>query len=129
MPDQIDPETGEITQEPAVESTTYFNSLDQFVRDFVCPVFRRNVGEPGRAEHRWSAQWWKSSEAIIRLEAIWRTFEQARQDPTGMSAWLRDHADYHLNVLMSPNGPFANSHESSTMDKSLPYERPPEGLF
>ena len=55
MPDQIDPETGEITQEPAVESTTYFNSLDQFVRDFVCPVFRRNVGEPGRAEHRWLA--------------------------------------------------------------------------
>ena len=57
MPDQIDPETGEITQEPAVESTTYFNSLDQFVRDFVCPVFRRNVGEPGRAVTVWTTSY------------------------------------------------------------------------
>ena len=129
MPDQTDATAGAIDQEPEEAPTTYFKNLDQFVREFVCPVFRRNVGEPGRAEHRWSAQWWKSSEAIIRLEAMWRTFEQARQDPTGMSAWLRDHADYHLGILMSPNGPFANSRDTATLDKPLPYQAPPNGLF
>ena len=128
MPEHVNKETGEITETPA-EPTTYFPNLDAFVREFICPIFRRNVGEAGRAEHRWSAQWWKSAEAIIRLEALWRTFEQARLDPTAMSAWLRDHADYHLNVLMSPNGPFANSKDVSTLDKPLPYENPPNGLF
>lgn len=129
MPEHVDPQSGELTSEPATQVSAFFPTLDAFVRDFVCPIFRRNVGEPGRAEHRWSARWWTSAEAIIRLEAMWRTFEQARLDPTGMSAWLRDHADYHLGVLMSPNGPFGNSHDKSTFDQPLPYEAPPRGLF
>jgi len=37
--------------------TLYYGSVDEFVREFVCPPFRRNVGEEGRADHRWSARW------------------------------------------------------------------------
>lgn len=36
----------------------YYGSVDEFVREFVCPIFRRNVGEEGRADYRWSARWW-----------------------------------------------------------------------
>ena len=36
--------------------TLYYGSVDEFVREFVCPPFRRNVGEEGRADHRWSAR-------------------------------------------------------------------------
>ncbi len=128
MPEHINNQTGHNTETPD-EPTTYFPTLDAFVREFICPIFRRNTGETGRAEHRWSAQWWTSAEAIIRLEALWRTFEQARQDPTAISAWLRDHTDYHLNILMSPNGPFANSKDTSTVNEPLPYDTPPKGLF
>ncbi len=108
----------------------FFGSTDEFVREFVCPVFRRNVGEAGRAEYRWSARWWESAEAVIRLEAMWRSWEQARLDPaTGISTWLRDHADYHLSILLSPTGPFAHSTDTAGPGDPLPYECPPRGLF
>lgn len=46
-----------------------------------------------------------------------------------MSAWLRDHADYHLGVLFSDYGPFAKSQERSGHGDPLPFEVPPLGLF
>ena len=111
-------------------STLYYGSVDEFVREFICPVFRRNVGDGQRAEYRWSARWWESAEAIIRLEALWRSWEHLRQDPAvGLSVWLRDHADHHLAVLMSPSGPWARSRDTAGPDEPLPYEAPPPGLF
>lgn len=108
----------------------FFTNLDAFVRNFVRLVFRRGVGEAGRAEYRWAARWWESAEAIIRLEAMWRSWEQARLDPTtGISTWLRDHADYHMAVLTSTNGPFAQSKDTASYDEPLPYEAPPADLF
>ena len=110
--------------------TLYYGSVDEFVREFVCPIFRRNVGEEGRADYRWSARWWESAEAIARLEAMWRAWEHLRMDAsTGTSVWLRDHADHHLGVLMSPTGPWALSKDTAGPDQPLPYEAPPEGLF
>ena len=110
--------------------TLYYGSVDEFVREFVCPVFRRNVGEEGRADYRWSARWWESAEAITRLEALWRAWEHLRMDPsTGISVWLRDHADHHLGVLMSATGPWARSKDTAGPHEPLPYEPPPDGLF
>ena len=106
----------------------FYGSVDEFVREFVCPVFSRTVGE--RSEYRWSARWWESAEAITRLEAMWRAWEHLRLDPaTGTSVWLRDHADHHLGVLMSPSGPFSKSVDQARVGQPLPYEAPPEGLF
>lgn len=108
----------------------YYGSVDEFVREFVCPIFRRNVGEEGRADYRWSARWWESAEAITRLEAMWRAWEHLRMDAsTGTSVWLRDHADHHLGVLMSPTGPWALSKDTAGPDAPLPYEPPPPDLF
>lgn len=127
MSDPIDWWTGNPIHE---QMTLFYPTLDDFVREQICQVFRRNVGEEGRAEFRWSARWWESAEAIIRLEALWRSWEAARLDPgDGMSAWLRDHADYHLGVLMSPMGPWARSRDTAGPDEPLPYEAPPEGMF
>ena len=65
-----------------------------------------------------------------RLEAMWRAWEHLRMDAaTGTSVWLRDHADHHLGVLMSPTGPWALSKDTAGPDEPLPYEAPPEGLF
>src|SRR5690242_15261637 len=51
----------------------YYGSVDEFVRELIVPVFRRRVGE--RAARRWSAEWWRDAEAIMRLEALWRSWE------------------------------------------------------
>ena len=106
----------------------YYATVDDFVREFLCPTFRRPIG-PG-SPLRWSGRWWESAEAIIRLDAIWRAWETLRLDAgTGMSVWLKDHADYHLAILMSPTGPFRNSEDLAKITEPLPYEPPPAGLF
>ena len=47
-----------------------------------------------------------------------------------MSVWWRDHADYHMAVLMEESGPFAAAEVTQTKKGDpLPYEAPPPGLF
>ena len=113
---------------PAPPPGLHYRSVDEFVHGLVVPVFRRNIGP--RAEARWSARWWESAEAIMRLEAMWRAWEALRHDPaTGVSDWLREHADHHMGVLMSPAGPFARSQDEAKATDPLPYTAPPDGLF
>ncbi|NMM17173.1 MAG: DUF4913 domain-containing protein [Cellulomonas sp.] len=59
-----------------------------------------------RSSTAWCPQWWKDAEGTYRLEALWRAWEHVRLDPaTGSSVWLRDHADPHMAVLLSSDGP------------------------
>ncbi|PYF96368.1 protein of unknown function [Georgenia satyanarayanai] len=113
-------------------SALYYGSVDEFVREYLRHVYRRRID--GR--HRvWAARWWEHDEAIIRLEALWRAWEHLRRDPaTGMSVWWRDHADHHMAMLMSPDGPFSavdpDAKENHTRKgEPLPYQPPPAGLF
>jgi hypothetical protein len=118
----------QLLAEPPPDPGLRYRSVDEFVRDLVIPVFRRNIGP--RAEHRWSARWWESAEAIMRLDAMWRAWEALRHDPaTGISGWLRDHADHHMTILLSPTGPFARSQDEAKTTDPLPYTPPPDGLF
>lgn len=106
----------------------YYGSVDEFVRNVVIEVYRRRVGP--RAARRWSAQWWRCAEAVIRLEAMWRSWEHLRREPqTGMSTWMLNHGDPHMRVLMDPEGPFAGSEDTNGKNEPLPYDSPPEGLF
>ena len=92
----------------AAEPTLFFGSVDEFVRERLRYTYTRRVGPQG--PNRWSAEWWKSPEAISRLDSLWRSWEALRLEPTfGMSVWWRDHADHHMRMLMSPDGPFADS--------------------
>ena len=71
------------------------------------------------------------TEAVIRLEALWRAWEHLRLDPsTGPSVWWREHADHHMSVLMSSAGPFSKElGVTTTVLEPLPHEEPPEDLF
>lgn len=120
--------------EPAAAASTstepelFFGSVDEFVREKLRYVYVRRVGPTG--PHRWAAQWWKYPEAISRLDALWRAWEALRLEPTfGMSVWWRDHADYHMQVLMSSDGPFRESKDRNDSDEALPYTAPPPGMF
>lgn len=110
----------------------YYGSVDEFFREYLRLAYRRQIN--GRARV-WAADWWNYDEAVIRLEALWRSWEELRQDAsTGMSVWWRDHADHHMAVLMDPDGPFAAADAIDEANQSrkgdpLPYTAPPEGLF
>lgn len=116
----------------ADEPSLHYGSVDEFVREHLRVVYRPRIDGKNRL---WSAQWWKYPEARIRLEAIWRAWEHLRLDPaTGVSVWWRDHADYHLNVLMSPaTSPFPavydDDENTSEHGEPMPYEKPPAALF
>lgn len=115
-------------EEREKEPELYYGSVDEFVREVILPMYRRKVGS--RGSRRWSAQWWRNAEAVARLEALWRAWENLRlEGATGMSTWWRDHADYHMNILFDPEGPFGRSEDENKPGAPLPYDPPPPGLF
>ena len=72
----------------------------------------------------------KYPEAISRLDALWHAGEAPRLDSTfGMSTRWRDHADHHLRMLVSPDGPFAASRSHNGESESLLFNAPPGGMF
>jgi hypothetical protein len=105
--DEEPPDPGgpvEFDDTPATQAPeATYPSLERFVSDYLLPLYRRAVSGQGTT---WCAEWWRHPEAWVRLDAIWRAWEYLRLDPaTGISTWLRDHADPHMAVLLSSNGP------------------------
>lgn len=110
--------------------TLHFPTLPAFVEHFAT-WYRREVFQGH--ERAWCPQWWRHPEAVVRLEAMWRALEALRQDEaTGISLWLRDHADVHMGQLMAPGGPFtrctAGGHATDPLDP-LPVDPAPDGWW
>lgn len=109
----------------------YYPTLPAFVHDFLARTYVRAVD--GRST-TWCPKWWHHAEAVYRLEALWRSWELLRLEPaTGISDWLRDHADHHMTILLSPDGPFrgcspTKGHQSREPLR-LPVEDPPPGWY
>lgn len=115
-------------QVPPVAPQLFFGSVDELVREKLRYTYARRVGPQGSS--RWDAGWWKYPEAISRLDAPWRAWAALRLDGTfGMSTWWRDHADHHMRMLLSPDGPFAAFHSHNGESEPLPHNAPPGGMF
>ncbi|MGV9924740.1 DUF4913 domain-containing protein [Nocardia rhamnosiphila] len=118
----------EISREQQIP--TYKNVVE-FVENYLSVVYRRQVSD--LSDTVWCPEWWKHTEAIARLDAMWRAWEHLRQDgATGMSVWFLDHADQHMAVLLDPKGPFKycsvrNGHKDMLVP--LPLTAPPDGMF
>lgn len=135
-PIDVDERTGEVDPQAAEgqaeEPELYFGSVDEFVREYLRNVYKRRINGRNRV---WAARWWEYDEAVIRLEALWRSWEFLRRDPaTGMSVWWRDHADHHMPALFDPDGAFAGVAVDDLVNQNepgepLPYEAPRAGLF
>lgn len=81
-----------------------YTSPEAWVRDFFLPTFQRPFG----GELRWCARWEEHPEAVLRLEAMWRSWEALHRDgDLGLSQWLHHHFDPNFAVLTSRAGPFA----------------------
>lgn len=108
-----------------------YATLDAFVDEFLVHELWLDVSIPSRI---WCPEWWRHSTAIVRLDALHRSFEHLRLDPAlGISTWLRDHADHHMAQLMDSNGIFkgcsvSKGHEA-TLTRTLPTVPAPAGLF
>ena len=78
------------------------------VQEWVAAVFSPTFARRSTPTFTWCAQWWRHPEALVRLEALWRSWETLRLDPLlGMSSWLSGHLDAQLPILTGPAGPFA----------------------
>jgi len=81
-----------------------FPDLESWVHEFFVLTFGRN---DERA--RWCARWWDHPEAVMRLDALWRTWEVASLDPVrGIADWISAYLDPNLAILLGPGGPFAS---------------------
>ena len=115
-------------QDETPEPRLYYGSTDEFVREFLITAYRRQVG--GGSKLSWRADWWNFPEAVARLETLWRAWEHLRlEGPLGMSIWWKDHADHHMSVLLSDQGPFGYKSSENERGEDLPYERPDKALF
>jgi hypothetical protein len=115
--------------QPTEPAEPFFPDLQSFVEQFIVPVFARPLG----GEFRWCTHWWDHAEAVLRLEALWRSWESLRLEPqTGMAVWLRDHADHQIPRIMASNGPYARcqpdrAERGHEPDRFLPVVPPPVG--
>jgi len=121
-----DPAAAEAVDQPP---ELYYPNYAEFVKHHLIPMYRRPLGGQGVT---WCAEWWRHPEAIARLDALWRAWEHLRLDAaTGGSVWLRDHADHHMAVLLSADGPFKGCKPDKHGERldPLPLADPPNGLF
>lgn len=130
------PEEAEESEDEA-EPEMKFDTVEEFVRDYVAVCYAREVSKEGReGEIRWCPEWHEHAEAVARFNALFRAFEEARQG-TGaeMSSFWRDHLDHHMSELLSPEGCFKycsvsrGHHGYRGQLKPLPLEAAVEGSW
>jgi len=93
-----------------------FDNVEEWVAGMFAPRFARSIGGPVK----WCPRWWDHPEAVLRLEALWRSWEVHRLDTDrGIAVWLRDFLGGQLAALLDDAGTFA----ACTPEKHSP--RPP----
>lgn len=130
-PNTTEPEStdAEQDQDGGEAPEPVFPSLEAWVAGYLIHHVTVDLG----AGMYWCSQWWRHTEALSRLEGIWREWETHRlPDGAGMSVWWRDHADHQLNALMeSSRSPFRQCTPTEHRDhlQPLPVEPAPPGWF
>ena len=91
-------------------------------------TFIRRLGQT----QRWCASWWAHAEAIVRLEALWRTWEAAAASDNGAATaeWLRIYLDPLNGPLLGPDGPFSScTPERHSESEPMWVTAPPAGYW
>lgn len=115
-------DTGEEVVEPLCAD------VETWVEHVYAVVYVRKINQT----QRWCGQWWAHAEAIVRLSALWRTWEAARAASTdaAMGDWLRTYFDAINPVLLADDGPFAScTADRHSEQRPLPLTAPPAGFW
>ncbi|WP_131784472.1 DUF4913 domain-containing protein [Protofrankia symbiont of Coriaria ruscifolia] len=123
----LPPQASDSRQDQDEPPEPAFTGVVDWVEQYFRVAYPRSTG----GEFRWCAQWWDHTEAVIRLEALWRAWEHARTDPnTGIATWHTNLLDPQLAVLCGPSGPFrACRPDRHEPDRPLPVAPTPPGHF
>lgn len=127
--DDLDAAPAPATPEAGPDGLLY-PDVASWVEGMLLPHHRR----PLAGDTRWCPQWWDHTEALARLEALWRAWEHMRhQGPTGLAVWFRDYCDPMMAQLTSRNGPFhackSDSRGGHQVPQVWPSVPPPAGLL
>lgn len=82
----------------------------------------------------WCPEWWEHPDAVFRLTQTWHAWEVASRQTGALAGWQRDVADYHLPIILNPQGPFFgctwDHHERDEPQRErMTLLPPPPGLF
>ncbi|WP_308163162.1 DUF4913 domain-containing protein [Nocardia alni] len=117
--------------QPEESTPTHFRNVAAFVDEYLRYIYQRQVTDTTDAV--WCPEWWKHTEAVVRLDSLWRAWEHYRlRETTGLSIWFTDHADPHMTKLLDPSGPFkyCNArHGHRQLLAPLPLTSPPREVF
>lgn len=131
--EEPDTDTSDEPDASDAEPSTYFPNLEVFVTEYLVHHYPRPVDPMGhQKEFTWCSSWWAHTEAVSRLNALWRAWETLRLDPgTGMSDWWRIHADPTMRALFYNNGPFKGCTiaKHAPTASALPVVAAPPDLF
>jgi len=99
--------------------------VQTWVEHVYAPTYIRKITQT----QRWCPSWWAHPEAIVRLTALWRTWEAARasEDDTAMADWVRAYLDAINPVLLAADaGPFASCAPDRHSEQApMPLTAPP----
>ncbi|MGV0358891.1 DUF4913 domain-containing protein [Corynebacterium mastitidis] len=78
------------------EKNFKYPTVYHFVEEFLAVMYPT----ADERDARWAPYWFRHREAVIRLTALWKRFEQLRvEEPTTyMETFLRVHGDYHMGL-------------------------------
>ncbi len=110
------------TQEDSEESIpVHYRSVFEFFHGMIAPLLQdRLIGRHGL---RWSKKWYDCQEAMLRMDAMWRSYEMLKEDPgAGLSKWILEHYDPHMRVLTADDGPFGECRDESPRGDYPPHE-------
>lgn len=109
----VNTESGDAQEAETEEPENIYDDPYSFFAAELHPLYARvshkeQEIEAGKQRFAWCPQWWRHVEAVTRISALWHAWEKSRlEDGAAMSTWLLDHADRHMDRLLSPDGPFA----------------------
>lgn len=105
-----------------------FEPLYADVETWVEACYTTTFPRQGRA--RWCARWWAHPEAVLRLTALWQSWELARVQSGGFADWLTRYLDPINSHLTGEEGPFsACTKDRHTEVKPWPVEFTPDGYW
>ncbi|WP_280392813.1 DUF4913 domain-containing protein [Nocardia wallacei] len=106
--EEPDPEPKPEAQDEPEPPRRLYATVEDFVQEYVCELYRREVSEIGlEGKRRWCPEWWRHGEARARFEALHTAFEAMRQGETvEMSVFWLTHFGPTMQHLFDPEGPF-----------------------